>query len=73
MHALDSAHIGEQAYRYRREVLRAPRKALKGLTVDVITALEDDPALMPIGDLERYAKALGLSLDWTRRITEPTN
>lgn len=73
MHGLDGAHIGEQAYRYRREVLRAPRKAIKGLTVDVITALEHDPDLMPIGDLERYATALGLSLDWTRRIAEPTN
>ncbi len=69
MHGLaDSAHIGEQACRYRREVLRLPRKAIKGVTVDVITALEFEPEAMPIADLERYARALGLTIGMTRRV-----
>ncbi len=64
----DGAHIGEQAYHFRREVLRLPRKAIKGVTVDVIEALEFEPDALPIADLERYARSLGLTIGLTRRV-----
>lgn len=62
--ALDAPHIGEQLYRYRRDVLRKPRKAFvrHDQSREAISAIEHAPALVRFRSIDRYAQDMGLRL-----------
>lgn len=68
--ALDAAHIGEQLYRYRRDVLRKPRKAFvrHDLSRDAISAIEHAPAFVRFQSIDQYAQDMGLRLGLIKKL-----
>lgn len=68
--ALDAPHIGEQLYRYRRDVLRKPRKAYvrRDLSREAIAAIEHAPAFVRFCTIEQYASDMGLRLGLIKKL-----
>ncbi len=68
--AMDAPHIGEQLYRYRREVLRKSAKAFVKPTLsrDAIAAIEQAPEFVRFSSVEQYARDLTLRLGLIKKL-----